>query len=42
MTKCDRCSNSASRSMTWDLGEGVSRTIWYCNTCLKFKDDPKT
>ena len=39
MPKCDVCDNQASRSMTWNLGEGVSKTIWYCKIHLKFKNE---
>jgi len=30
MTVCELCSEPASRSFTWNLGEGVSRTVYYC------------
>jgi len=40
MPKCDVCNNEASRSMSRNLGEGVTQTIWYCKHHNQFSKPP--
>ena len=40
MPKCDKCSNLASRSQTWNL-DGGNVTIWYCKQHLQTKAEIK-